>query len=163
MLEGALSVLRAAHKYGVKRVVMTSSIAAVRDKFPKDRNPDGVPYTEESWSDVKFQKKSALYKMGKTMQERAAWDYVNSLPEKERFEFVTLCPTLLVGKFLYRGQTNTAHEIIRDFFLGVIPPIQSKLSWVCVEDVARAHLQALKVPEAANQRFILNGLSIFTP
>lgn len=46
-VEGALSVLRSASKFRVKRVVMTSSIAAVRDVWPKDRNPVGVPYTEE--------------------------------------------------------------------------------------------------------------------
>ena len=53
-VEGALSVLRAAAKFGVKRVVMTSSIAAVRDLFPKDRLPTGTPYNEEHWSDIEF-------------------------------------------------------------------------------------------------------------
>jgi nucleoside-diphosphate-sugar epimerase len=53
-VEGALITLRASSKAGVKRVVLTSSIAAVRDVFPKDKLPDGVPYTEENWSDVEF-------------------------------------------------------------------------------------------------------------
>lgn len=55
-VDGALSVLKAASKYGVKRVVLTSSIAAVRDLFPQDRLPTGQPYTEEHWSDIEFQK-----------------------------------------------------------------------------------------------------------
>lgn len=53
-VEGALITLRASVKAGVKRVVLTSSIAAVRDLFPKDRLPQGVPYTEEHWSDIEF-------------------------------------------------------------------------------------------------------------
>jgi dihydroflavonol-4-reductase len=53
-VDGALSVLRAAAKHGVKRVVMTSSVAAVRDRFPKDRLPVGQVYTEEHWSDIEF-------------------------------------------------------------------------------------------------------------
>ena len=53
-VEGALITLRASTKAGVKRVVLTSSIACIRDVFKKDRLPDGVPYTEEHWSDIEF-------------------------------------------------------------------------------------------------------------
>jgi nucleoside-diphosphate-sugar epimerase len=53
--------------------------------------------------------------------------------------------------------------MIQDFFLKNVPPVNSKFSWVCVTDVARAHLLALKVPEAGNQRFILNGWTTWVP
>jgi nucleoside-diphosphate-sugar epimerase len=66
-VEGALSVLRAAAKFGVKRVVLTSSIAAVRDLFPKDRLPAGQAYDESHWSDIEFQKTQAIYKVSKTL------------------------------------------------------------------------------------------------
>ena len=54
-VEGVLSVMRAAEKAGtVKRVVLTSSIAAVRDFPPEKRLAPGKPYTEEYWSDIKY-------------------------------------------------------------------------------------------------------------
>jgi len=46
--------MEAARNEKVKRVVLTSSIAAVRDLFPKDRLPTGTPYTEAYWSDIEF-------------------------------------------------------------------------------------------------------------
>lgn len=46
-LNGCKFVMEAARKEKVKRVVLTSSIACVRDFFPKDRLPPGTPYTEE--------------------------------------------------------------------------------------------------------------------
>jgi uncharacterized protein YbjT (DUF2867 family) len=53
--------------------------------------------------------------------------------------------------------------MIQDFFLRNVPPVNSKFSWVCVTDVAKAYLPALRVPEAANQRFILNAWTEWVP
>ena len=160
--EGALTVLRAASKFGIKRVVMTSSIAAVRDVWPKDRLPPGTPYTEENWADPTFQRTQAVYKVSKTLAEKAAWEYQKSLDKTKQFEFVTLCPSLLIGR-LPGSRSNTSHDMLNDFFLSKVPPVNSKFSWVAIQDVAEAHLRAVKVPEAANHRFILNGMTSFVP
>src|SRR5215831_3218234 len=46
--EGALRVLRAAREAGVKRVVMTSSFAAIGYGHP----PQQAPFTEKDWTDL---------------------------------------------------------------------------------------------------------------
>jgi dihydroflavonol-4-reductase len=92
--EGALRVLKAAKAAGVKRVVMTSSLAAIAYGHGENRpevsdettwsNPDGpdnTPYTKS-----------------KTLAERAAWDYVNG--EGKGLELATINPTGILGPAL---------------------------------------------------------------
>src|SRR5882757_6659512 len=67
--EGALRVLRAARDAGVKRVVLTSSFAAIG----YGKMPPG-PFTEESWTDPTA--KVSAYVKSKTLAERAAWDFI---------------------------------------------------------------------------------------
>lgn len=108
-VEGVLSVMRAAEKAGtVKRFVLTSSIAAIRDFAPEKRLPAGTPYTEEHWSDIEYQEKIARYKVSKTLQEKAAWEFVKNMSPERKFELVALNPSLLVGKSLCKNQTNTS-------------------------------------------------------
>lgn len=96
------------------------------------------------------------------MAEKAAWEYHRSLNKETTFEFVTLCPSLLVGR-LPGSRGNTSLDMLNDFFLSKVPPVNSKFSWVNVTDVAEAHLRAITVPEAANHRFILNQWTCFVP
>ncbi len=51
-VEGTLAVMKACHKHGVKRLVITSSVAAVSDKRPADRK---AVYTADDWSDLEYQ------------------------------------------------------------------------------------------------------------
>ena len=69
--EGALRVLRAARQAGVRRVVMTSSFAAIGYGHP----PRSSPLTEADWTDTDAAGLSA-YAKSKTLAERAAWDFV---------------------------------------------------------------------------------------
>jgi dihydroflavonol-4-reductase len=52
-VEGTLAVLKACHKHGVKRLVITSSVLAVSEKKPADRK---ALYTADDWSDLEYQK-----------------------------------------------------------------------------------------------------------
>lgn len=88
-VEGTMAVLRAAHKHKVKRVVVTSSCAAIFVQSPKNHKE---LFTEEDWTDVTV---AGAYEKSKTLAERAAWDFVNSLPQEERFELVTINPFLI--------------------------------------------------------------------
>src|SRR3954454_23091626 len=69
--DGALRVLRAAREAGVRRVVLTSSFAAIGYGH---RHPDTL-YDESSWTDVDGPGVSA-YAKSKTVAVRAAWDFV---------------------------------------------------------------------------------------
>src|SRR6202795_2297559 len=69
--EGALRVLRAARDAGVKRVVLTSSFAAIGyGQKLTDRL-----FSEENWTDPSGEG-IAPYVKSKTLAERAAWDFI---------------------------------------------------------------------------------------
>jgi nucleoside-diphosphate-sugar epimerase len=69
--EGALRVLRAARDAGVKRVVLTSSYAAIGYGQPQQKTPfDETNWTDPNGDDVR------AYVKSKTLAERAAWDFI---------------------------------------------------------------------------------------
>ena len=70
-MAGVVNVMKAASKHKVKRVVITSSIAAILDQ---PAATDTHRYTEENWTDLKAADYSA-YNKSKTLAERAAWDF----------------------------------------------------------------------------------------
>ena len=71
--EGALRVLRAARDAGVRRVVLTSSFAAIGYGHP----PTNQPFTEEDWTDPNGPGVSAYRWKSKALAERAAWDFLS--------------------------------------------------------------------------------------
>jgi dihydroflavonol-4-reductase len=155
-VDGTMAVVQACHASKVKRLVVTSSCAAVTDCAPEAR-PD--VFTEENWSDPEQQRRNSYYSLSKTLAEKAAWDFVKSLPEKERFELVTINPSLVVGKPLHTHAGFSSGEVITKLFTGAFPVVRMQCPMVRVEDVAVAHLRAIKVPEAAGERFILHNES----
>lgn len=148
--EGALRVLRLASELGVRRVVMTSSVAAVLYGHPRD---GGTIYDESSWSIP--EKTAGAYEKSKTLAERAAWEFVDSLPDGRPPELVALNPGLVLGPILDEDY-GTSGEAVRKLMrreLPGCPPIG--YAPVDVRDVADAHVRAMDVPEAAGKRFIL--------
>ena len=73
--KGTLSIMRAANQYNVKRVVLCSSYAAIVYREPENYKE---MYREEDWSDVSV---CLPYMKSKNVAEKAAWDYLISLPE----------------------------------------------------------------------------------
>src|SRR5882672_8624204 len=69
--DGTLRVLRAAREAGVKRVVITSSTAAVA----YGHGPQSQPFDEASWTNLDGTDVQPYVK-SKTLAERAAWDFV---------------------------------------------------------------------------------------
>jgi len=113
-VEGTLAVMKAAHKHKVKRVVITSSCAAVFVKNPLNFNP---VMTEDDWSEPEFCK---AYEKSKTLAEKAAWEYLNSLPQEEKFELVTINPVLILGPSLVNTDF-TSGLIIKKLMDGKYP------------------------------------------
>lgn len=146
--DGALRVLKAAKAAGVKRVVMTSSMAAIAYGHGNDRaevsdetmwsnpeGPDNTPYTKS-----------------KTIAERAAWDYVNG--EGKGLELVAINPTGIMGPALSKD-VSTSLEIPIRLLDGKTPGLpRLGFSFVDVRDVAECHVKAMELPEAAGQRFL---------
>ena len=148
--DGTLRVLKAAAKARAKRVVMTSSIASVVYGHKRDGSET---YDEDDWTVLSSE--VGAYEQSKTIAERAAWDYLNSLRDDERFEFVTLNPGLVLGPLL-SDYASISGEVVRKLLTREMPGCPD-LGWapVDVRDVATAHVTAMTHPQAPGQRFIL--------
>jgi nucleoside-diphosphate-sugar epimerase len=146
--EGALRVLRAAHATGVRRVVLTSSFAAVGYGHPAR----STPFTEEDWTDLSGARPVPPYPTSKTLAERAAWDFVAG--EGAGLELATVNPVGIFGPPL-GADTGASLEIVRRMLGGEVPGLP-KLTFgvVDVRDVADLHVLAMTRPEAAGERFL---------
>lgn len=146
--DGALRVLKAAADAGVKRVVMTSSVAAVL--YGRDRSRT---FDESDWSDINADSIGA-YEKSKTIAERAAWDFVASLDAEHPLELATINPGLVLGPILDEDY-GTSGEVVKKLFDRDFPACPD-LNWAVVDvrDVAAAHIAAMTEPAAAGERFI---------
>jgi nucleoside-diphosphate-sugar epimerase len=103
-----LNLLKAAAKSGtVKRVIYTSSIAAVHDHTPSGEDAflrPGNTYTDESWNPVTWEDVKSgpykndpgyLYSASKTLAEQAAWEWIKK--EKPAFDFVSIATASSYG------------------------------------------------------------------
>ncbi len=146
--DGALRVLRAAKVGAVKRVVMTSSSAAIAYGWGKAR-PEVL--TEEHWSNPDNLRDNTAYTRSKTIAERAAWDFIQS--EGEGLELVTINPTAVLGPVMGRDFSASV-EIVTQLLGGKLPATPNVgFQIVDVRDVADAHVRAMSTPQAAGQRF----------
>jgi dihydroflavonol-4-reductase len=149
-VEGTLNVLAAAKaEPSVKRVVLTSSMAAITDEPPKDR-----VLTEADWNERSSPTRNPYY-YSKTAAERAAWKFVAD--EKPGFDLVALNPFFVLGPSMSR-ELNTTNKIFVDLLKGVYPGILS-LAWglVDVRDVAEAHIRAMERPGASGRYILANA------
>lgn len=144
--EGALRVLRAASNAGVARVVLTSSTAAIICGHVRD----GRSFDESDWA---ITDGINPYEKSKTLAERAAWDFVEALPEDRKIELAVINPGLVLGPILEEDY-GTSAEVVKKLMARVYPGCP-RLGWdvVDVRDVAGAHVAAMTTPEAAGQRF----------
>ena len=141
--EGALRALTAAHKAGVKRVVLTSSIAATN--YGKGH----APFTEADWTDPDGPLASPYYK-SKTLAEKAAWAYA----AETGLSLSVVNPALVFGPILGK-ETGTSVGLIRDMLSGSLPALPDYgMAIVDVRDVADLHLRAMTDPAAIGERFI---------
>eukprot|EP00914_Ancora_sagittata_P013490 GHVO01026547.1.p1 GENE.GHVO01026547.1~~GHVO01026547.1.p1 ORF type:complete len:397 (+),score=40.31 GHVO01026547.1:111-1193(+) len=155
-VDGALNVLQACAKHQVKRVVLTSSIAAVSGGLGDPDKPDHV-FSEVDWTNSD-QAGIDSYVKSKTLAERAAWDFVEKLSDEERFELATINPGYVVGPVLSGSADATSMEIPRRLMQKELPMLAKLYMVVCdVRDVAQAHVNAMTIPEAAGNRHLVTS------
>jgi nucleoside-diphosphate-sugar epimerase len=144
--DGTLRVLRAARDAGARRVVLTSSFAAV-GYSPKP----GAEYTEADWTDPDTPGLPA-YPLSKTIAERTAWDFIER--EGDRTELVTVNPTFILGPAL-TGQARSSLQLIKAMLDGTMPVVRRQRFGVAdVRDVADLHIRAMAAPGAAGKRYL---------
>jgi nucleoside-diphosphate-sugar epimerase len=145
--EGALRVLRAARDAGVKRVVMTSSFAAI-GYGQKDQK---APFNETNWTDPNGDDVLPYIK-SKTLAERAAWDVIAN--EGGGLELSVVNPVAVFGPVLGHDYSPSI-LLVQRLMDGAIPGCP-KLYFgaVDVRDVADLHIRAMTNPAAKGERFI---------
>lgn len=145
--EGALRVLRAARAAGVKRVVLTSSYAAIGYGHP----PRDRPFDETDWTNVNGAGIGAYVK-SKAIAERAAWDFIER--EGGGLELSVVNPVAVLGPVLAPDYSTSILLVQRlmDGALSVAP--QASFGIVDVRDVADLHIRAMTDPKARGERFL---------
>jgi dihydroflavonol-4-reductase len=146
--DGALRVLRAALDAGAERVVMTSSVAAIRGKRPSTPQ---TPWTEADWTDGNDTSRTP-YVRSKTLAEQAAWEHVRSAGAEDRLAVVN--PGAIIGPALNDDHSYSLQAIQR-LVNGSMPAApRLGFTFVDVRDVADLHLLAMTNPAAGGERFI---------
>lgn len=150
--DGALRVLRAARDGGVRRVVLTSSFAAIG--YGDGDEHGRTVYDETHWTDVDGPGVSA-YAKSKTVAERAAWQFVEA--EGGDLELAVVNPVAVLGPLL-GPDASTSIELVKRLLDGSMPGTP-KVAYgvVDVRDVADLHVRAMTAPEAAGERFLALG------
>ena len=148
-VSGTERVVSAAIAERVKKIVLTSSCAAITDTH------DGkTSFTEDDWTDVDNKKTAAYYK-SKTLAERKAWALIDA-QKKKATRLSVINPAGVVGPTL-SDDIGVANEFILQIISGKIPGCpQLHLGFVDVRDVAAAHILAMKSSKADGQRFIIS-------
>lgn len=144
---GTLRVLRAARDAGIKRVVLTSSFAAVG----YGQKTHTAPFNEADWTDLNAEDLTAYVK-SKTLAERAAWDFIAK--EGGAMELSVVNPVGVFGPVL-GPDYSTSILLVQRFMDGAVPGCpQLYFGVVDVRDVADLHLRAMTHPAAKGERFL---------
>jgi nucleoside-diphosphate-sugar epimerase len=145
--EGALRVLRASRDAKVKRVVLTSSFAAIGYGHPQQQKPfDETNWTDPAGDDVR------PYVKSKTLAERAAWDFIAK--EGGGLELAVVNPVGVFGPVL-GPDYSTSILIVQRLMDGALPGCPKLYFGVVdVRDVADLHLRAMTNPAAKGERFL---------
>ena len=152
--EGALRVLRAARDTGVKRVVLTSSFAAIGYGIEITIRP----FTEENWTDPSGA--VGAYVKSKTLAERAAWDFIAR--EGGALELSVVNPVGVFGPVL-GPDYSTSIQIVQRLMDGAMPGCpRLAFGIVDVRDVADLHLSAMTNPAAKGERFLATAGDFMT-
>lgn len=155
-LKGTENVLEQANKTeSVKRVVLTSSCAAIYSDAIETEEAPGGKLTEDMWNttaSLDYQP----YSYSKTLAEKRAWEIAN---EQERWSLVVINPSFVMGPFLNTASaTSESYNLMKQMGDGTFQMGVPKMGIgvVDVRDVAEAHFQA-GFKENANGRHITSG------
>ncbi|WP_454880406.1 SDR family oxidoreductase [Sphingobacterium detergens] len=145
--DGTLRALRAAKKAGVKRVVLTSSFAAIGYSI----DPRNHVFTELDWTDENAPVQA--YIKSKTIAEKAAWQFMED--EAAAMELTVINPVGIFGPILGGISSASLDTVVKGIVEGHIKEnAPFTFGAVDVRDAADIHIKAMLHPEAAGQRFL---------
>lgn len=152
-LEGSRNVLECANNTpSVKRVVLTSSIAAIFGDAADIKKMKKGCATEDDWN-FSSSPRHQPYSYSKTVAEREAWKIAN---QQQQWQLIVVNPALIVGSALGNHVTSESFNIMRQMgdgsFSKGVPEIN--FSFVDVKDVALAHFRAGILPNSEGRHII---------
>ena len=153
--DGALRVLKAASNAGVKRVVLTSSFAAIG----YSNNAKDHVFTETDWTDE--QAPIMAYIKSKTIAEKAAWDFIKT--EGGSMELTVINPVGIFGPVLGDISSASLDTIVKGIIGGTTTESPAfTFGVVDVRDVADIHIKAMLHPKANGQRFLATSEGVMS-
>ncbi|SDG59866.1 dihydroflavonol-4-reductase [Dyadobacter soli] len=150
---GTLNILQAAAENNVKRVVLTSSVAAV--VYGKTRHELNKIFSEDDWSNQDHTSDNTPYFRSKTVAEKAAWNFIAS--SGSRMELTSVLPGAILGPVLEDDFGTSANMVIKllDGSSPALPNIGFDI--VDVRSVADLLVKAMEAPHAAGERYIASA------
>lgn len=147
--DGTLRVLRASRDAGVKRIVITSSFAAIGYGHA---NNEGV-FNEDDWTDPRSRDVQPYIK-SKLLAERAAWEFMDR--EGGALELSVINPVGIFGPVLGKDFSSSV-TLVQRLLQGIPAVPRLYFGMVDVRDLADLHLRAMQSDLAKGQRFLAVG------
>ena len=146
--EGTIRALKAAKKANIKKLILTSSVAAIQ--YGHD-DPDKV-FDHNDWTNIEG-KNVTPYVKSKTIAEKAAWDFMESQTEKI-FDMTVINPSFVLGPSLSDDIGGTSTDTIKRFLTREIPAVPNVyMNYVDVRDIAKLQVEAIKNTKSNGKRF----------
>ncbi|CAA7195985.1 SDR family oxidoreductase [Chryseobacterium potabilaquae] len=147
--DGALRVLKASRDAGVKRVVLTSSFAAVGYSM----NTKDHVFTESDWTDTDTSSNISAYVKSKTIAEKSAWKFIEK--EGNGLELTVINPVGIFGPAIGNITSTSLDVGVSSILNGTLNYTPSfTMNIVDVRDVVDLHIKAMLHPKASGERFI---------
>ena len=155
-VDGTLRVLNACFKANVKKVVLTSSVAAVAYGHGREKTFD-----ESDWSNTDEDSGITPYAKSKTLAEKAAWEFVEKLDTNNKFDFTVINPVGVFGPML-TSDMGTSNSLVSKLINGELPACPAThMGYVDVRDVARAHVFSMLNSSTNDKRIIVSESEMF--
>ncbi|QCK14858.1 NAD-dependent epimerase/dehydratase family protein [Mangrovivirga cuniculi] len=154
-LEGTENVLASASKAAtVKKVILTSSVAAIYGDA-KDMQDQGLnEFTEENWNTTS-NKDHQPYPYSKTLAERKAWELHD---KQEQWFLAVINPSFVMGPSLTKISNSESLKFMSDMLKGKMQVGAPDLVFgvVDVRDVAKAHASAVEMEDVTGRHILSN-------
>lgn len=147
-LEGTERVLRFAHAAGIRRFIMTSSIATVG--YGHGQATGRRVYDETYFTQFETMRWTWAYCIGKTKAERLTWEFARA----NGMEVTTIHPGAIIGPPLDED-ASISIGMVTGLLDGTTPALPSNgFSIIDVRDVADMHVAALENPDSIGERYL---------
>lgn len=161
-VQGTKIVLKACIAENVRRVVLTSSVAAISGGHEQSGASDpcaAPPGADETvWTNIEgLTLPSGMYVKSKTVAEKTAWELVQGTA----VELAVVNPVLVLGPFLSMDTSSGSVVVLRALLKREYPMVP--FHCCDVRDVAKMHLKAALSPTAGGKRFLCCSTPVSVP